>query len=103
MDLDDVARAAAGIDGVRERRQGGRRGWYLDSRLVAREDDPETLLVRCGFGARERLVDRSPEVFSVTPRLEAHTKVLVDLTRVSPAVLAELLAGAAELQRDAAP
>jgi hypothetical protein len=101
MDLEDVARAAAGIAGVRERRQDGRRGWYLDNRLVAREDDPETLLVRCGFDRRERLLDEAPDVFSVTPRLEAHTKILVDLRTASREQLDEVLAAAAALQRAA--
>ena len=36
-------------------------------------------MVRSGFAERERLVAEHPDTFSVTPRLEAHKKVMVDL------------------------
>ncbi len=60
MDIDDVAQVAAGLEGVREQPRGDRRGWYLDGRLVAREDEPGFLLVRCDLDRRERLLARGP-------------------------------------------
>ncbi len=101
MDIDDVARIATGLEGVRARTRQGRRGWYLDGRLVARAEDDNTLVVRSDFGARERLVEEHPEIFTVTPQLEAHMKVLLDLDAATHEVLTDALEAAAELQRSA--
>jgi hypothetical protein len=101
MDLDDVAAAAARLDDVREAVRGGRRGWYLDGRLVAREAGRGLLLGRCGFDERERLLDAAPRVFLVTPPMEAHMKVLVDLDEVTAEQLDDVLGAAADLQRAA--
>ncbi|RYU11980.1 hypothetical protein [Nocardioides iriomotensis] len=94
MNLDDVARLATDLDGVRESVRGGRRGWYVDGRLVARQEEPTVLLARCDVAERTRLVEAAPEVFSVAPRMVAHGKVLVDLDAVSEAELAAVLAAA---------
>jgi len=79
MDLDQVRDHLLGLDGVREQRRGGRLGWYVGGRLVARVEDDEALVVRSGPGDREGLVEAYPETFSVTPPMEAHVKVLADL------------------------
>jgi hypothetical protein len=92
---DDVAAMLEGLDGVR--RNGHR--WTLDGRLVAREHDATTLLVRADFDSREVLVDQHPETFSITPELEAHMKVLADLERGSADALRRALTEAVELQR----
>lgn len=92
---DDVEALLAALDGVR--RNGHR--WTLGGRLVAREYDATTLLVRADFDARERLVDQHPETFSISPDLEAHMKVLADLERVSLEALRIGLREAVELQR----
>ena len=92
---DDVEAVLADLDGVR--RSGHR--WTLGGRLVAREYDATTLLVRADFDARERLVDQHPETFSITPDLEAHMKVLADLERGSLDALRRGLAEAVDLQR----
>lgn len=81
IDLERLAAHALDLDGVREREVGGRRGWYLAGRLVARQEDDESVVVRCDFENRERLLDDHPETFSVPPALESHQKVLVDLAR----------------------
>ena len=99
MDVDQVAEHLAGLDGVRERRRDGRRGWYVGGRLVARVEDDETIVVRSDLPARERLVDAHPDTFSVTPPLEAHMKVLADLRRGDPAAIRAALTAAWELQR----
>ncbi len=91
-----VAEVLSGLEGVKQR---GDRRWYVNGRLVARREDDETLVVRCELDRRERLVDEHPETFSVTPRLEAHMKVLADLTRGDADVIARELRAAWELQR----
>jgi len=79
MDLDEVDAYLCSLDGVRARRTGGRRAWYVDGLLVARADAPGTVLVRLGGADRERLVTTHPDTFGVPPRWEAHTKVQADL------------------------
>ena len=91
---DDVAAVLADLDGVR--RSGHR--WTLGGRLIAREYDATTLLVRADFDARERLIVEHPETFSITPDLEAHMKVLADLERGSVEALAIALREAVDLQ-----
>lgn len=95
MSWDEVEAMLGDLDGVR--RSGHR--WTLGGRLVAREYDATTLLVRADFDARERLVDQYPDTFSITPDLEAHMKVLADLERGSVEALRLGLREAVELQR----
>ena len=85
IDLEELSAHALSLDGVRERRTGGRRGWYYDGRLVARVQDGESVVVRCAFDDCEALLVEHPDTFSVPPRLESHQKVLVDLLRGDPA------------------
>src|SRR4029077_15980297 len=74
IDLERLATHALSLDGVRERASGGRRGWYWSGRLVARQEDDESVVVRCAFDLRERMLVAHPETFSVPPRLESHQK-----------------------------
>lgn len=90
MTLDDVDAYLGALDGCRARRVEGRRAWYVDGLLVAREDAPGTLLVRLGGAERERVVTAHPETFGVPPRWEAHTKVQADLSGDPDAVRAAL-------------
>jgi hypothetical protein len=84
--LDDVDVYLSTLEGCRPRRSGGRRAWYVDGLLVARSDEPGTLLVRLGGHDREQLVSAHPDTFGVPPRWEAHTKVQVDLAGDADAV-----------------
>jgi hypothetical protein len=99
--LDRLGRHALSLDGVRERRSGGRRGWYWNGRLVLREEDDESVVVRCDFPERERLLLAHPETFSVPPGLETHQKVMVDLVRGDEDVAVAAVTAAWELQRAA--
>ena len=53
--------------------------WYVDDRLVVRQDEPGTVMVRVGGADRERLLLAHPDTFGVPPRWEAHLKVQADL------------------------
>ena len=101
IDLERLARHALSLDGVRERDSGGRRGWYWSGRLVARQEDDESVVVRCAFDIREHLLVAHPETFSVPPRLESHQKVMVDLLRGEEEVALAAVTAAWELQRAA--
>ncbi len=99
IDLERLAAHALSLDGVRERTSAGRRGWYVDGRVVARQEDDDFVMVRSDFDEREQLLVAHPETFSVPPHMESHMKVLVDLPRGDePAALAAVTA-AWELQR----
>lgn len=100
MEIDDVAVHLLALDGVRQQRRDGHTGWYVGGRLVARTADPDELVVRSELDDRERLVAAHPATFSVTPSLEAHQKVLVDLRRGEPTAIRAALTAAWELQRD---
>ena len=79
MTSDDVDAYLMALEGIRSRRVDGRRAWYVDGLLVAREDAPGTLLVRLGGDDRERLVTAHPATFGVPPRWEAHAKLQAEL------------------------
>lgn len=98
MTFDEVAALAAALPGVRENDRGGRRSWQLRGRLIAREVDPATLVVRTGFDEREQLLTASPQTFSVSPQLEKHMMVLADLRRGDPDAVAAALTAAHRLQ-----
>jgi hypothetical protein len=100
VDLEQLARHAVSLEGVRERTAGGRRGWYVAGRLVARQEDDESVVVRSDFDARERLLEEHPATFSVPPRLESHQKVMVDLRRGDEDAALAAVTAAWELQRD---
>lgn len=97
--VDELAAHLATLDRVRESRQGGRRTWRVDGRLVARLEDAETLLVRSHSDDRERLVADHPATFYVTPRDEAHHKVRVHLPAADRDAVRRALTAAWELQR----
>ena len=86
MTLEEVEAYLLTLDGVRARRTGCRRAWYVDGLLVARVDAPGKLLVRLGGTDRERLVAAHPQTFGVPPRWEAHAKVQADVEGDAEAV-----------------
>ena len=79
MTLEEVDRYATSLPGCRRKGPPGRVAGYVDDRLVVRQDEPGTLLVRVGGADRERLLELHPETFGVPPRWEAHHKVQADL------------------------
>lgn len=53
MTLEELGEYAESLGCVRRGRD-GRVGWYVDNRLVVREDEPGTLCIRVSFADRER-------------------------------------------------
>ena len=99
MRIEDVRDLLAAHDDVRLKGTADRPGWYVDNRLVARQLDADSVLVRADFDARERLLDDYPETFSVPPSMEAHRKVVVELDHADPEGVRRALGEAVELQR----
>ncbi|GAB3446411.1 hypothetical protein GCM10027517_28620 [Phycicoccus ginsengisoli] len=79
MTLEEIDEYARTLPGCRRKGHPGRAAWYVDDRLVVRQDEPGTVLVRVGGTDRERLLELHPETFGVPPRWEAHHKVQADL------------------------
>jgi hypothetical protein len=79
IDLERLAAHGLGLAGVRERTSAGRRGWYVDGRLVMRPEDADVVVVRCDIGERERLLVDHPETFSVPPRFAKHMMIVADV------------------------
>jgi len=79
MTLDEVDDYATSLAGCTRKGHPGRVAWYVDGRLVVRQDEPGTLLVRVDLGDREQLLEAHPTTFGVPPRWEAHRKVQAQL------------------------
>lgn len=75
MTLDEIDEYATSLAGCRRKEHPGRVAWYVEDRLVVRQDEPGTVLVRVGFEDRERLLEAHPETFGVPPPWEKHMKV----------------------------
>jgi hypothetical protein len=101
MELSEVSGIATALDQVKESRAGGSLRWTLGGRLVARQYDAGSLVVRMGFEDRERLLREHPALFSVPPRFDAHQKVVLHLVDAGRSVVEEALRAAWNLQRDA--
>jgi len=99
MTIDDVAVVAASLTGVRHSVTKGRSEWRYHGRLVARQLDGATLVVRCGFEQRDLLLRRHPDTFSVPTRFAKHRMIVCDLARGDAGAIEDALHAAWELQR----
>ena len=100
MEPADIRALAATLPGVTVREPDGLLVWRYRGRLVARQLDDTHLVIRTRFEARDALVARFPETFSVPRRFARHMMVVADLASQGPedrAVLAAVVA-AWELQ-----
>jgi hypothetical protein len=79
VDVEDVSRVTAQLDGVVERRRGGLLDWRYRGRLVARQLDATSVVIRASFEFRAFLLESFPETFSVSGRFAKHMMVVADL------------------------
>ncbi|MEI2775398.1 MAG: hypothetical protein V9G19_05365 [Tetrasphaera sp.] len=79
MTLDEIDAIASALAGCRRKGHPGRAAWYVDNRLVVRQDEPGTLMVRVDFPDREQLLTEDPDTFGLPPRWEKHRKLQADL------------------------
>lgn len=100
MRLDDLTSIAAGLAGVRESVVDGHRQWRFHGRLVARQLDASHVVIRVEFDARDALVQRHPETFSVPARFAKHMMVVADLAGDDESI-EDAVHAAWELQRRA--
>jgi hypothetical protein len=86
MELTDVSRLAADLDGVLERRRDGLLEWRRRGRLVARQLDESHIVIRATFDFRDLIVQSFPDTFSAPPRFRKHMMVVADLAGNGDAV-----------------
>ncbi len=101
MEIDEVARLAGTLAGVRFRASEGLAEWRYHGRLVARQLDGTRLVIRADFDYRDVILRQFPGTFSVPPRYAKHMMVVADLARGDVAAIEDAFENAWQLQRDA--
>jgi hypothetical protein len=88
-----LSRLALTLPGVEEGTSYGTKAWRVRKKLLARlREDGESLVVKTGdIDEREALLEADPKTYYITEHYRNHPSVLVRLSRVSPAELAELI------------
>jgi hypothetical protein len=79
VELDDLARLAEALAGVRRTTAEGVAVWRYHGRLVARQLDEAHVVIRADFDYRDSILRQFPETFSVPPRYAKHMMVVADL------------------------
>ena len=97
-----MSRVALALDGVRESSAKGRLRWSLSGRLVARQLDDTSIVIRTGFAEREHLLATHPTTFFVPPRFDAHMMIVARLPDADAVAVAAAIRAAWKLQTSAA-
>jgi len=101
VEIDDVARLAEALAGVRRTTSAGLAQWRYHGRLVARELDGAHVVIRADFDARDLMLRQFPETFSVPSRFAKHMMVVADLASADAGAIEDAIEGAWQLQRRA--
>ena len=101
MEMDDIARAAGALAGVRRTVREGLAEWRYHGRLVARQVDDEHLVIRADFDVRDSMLRQFPGTFSVPARYARHMMIVADLAAGDAAAIEDALEAAWQLQRSA--
>jgi hypothetical protein len=98
MDLADISRIALSLERVKQSSAKGMLRWTLDGRLVARQLDATSIVIRTGFAEREELLAAYPTTFFVPPRFDAHMMVVAQLNQADPTAVEQAIQAAWDLQ-----
>ena len=101
MEIDDVARLAEALAGVRRTAPEGRAVWRYHGRLIARQLDGEHVVIRADFDYRDSMLRQFPGTFSVPARYARHMMLVADLTNGDAGAIEDALEAAWQLQRSA--
>jgi hypothetical protein len=101
VEIDDVARLAEALAGVRCTTPDGLAEWRYHGRLVARQLDDAHVVIRAGFDYRDSILRQFPATFSVPPRYAKHMMVVADLASGDAGAIEDAFEAAWELQRSA--
>ena len=101
VQIDEVARCAEALEGVRCSHRKGLAEWRYHGRLVARQLDDTHLVIRADFDYRDSIVRQFPGTFSVPARYIKHMMVVADLASGDAGAIEDALDAAWQLQRSA--
>ena len=101
LQIDEVARLAEALAGVRRTTADGLAQWRYHGRLVARQLDDTHVVIRADFDYRDSLLRQFPETFSVPARYIKHMMIVADLANGDPGAIEDALEAAWQLQRSA--
>jgi hypothetical protein len=94
----DVSKLGRTLPGVTESTSYGTPALKVGGKLLVRlKEDGETLVLRMDFVNRDLLLRAEPDLFFLTDHYVNYPSILLRLTRVTPARLAELLEDALRL------
>jgi hypothetical protein len=99
MEIDDVARLAQDLAGIRRGVRDGLAEWRYHGRLVARQLDDAHLVIRADFGYRDAVLRQFPGTFTVPVRYVKHMMVVADLAGGDAGAIEDALEAAWQLQR----
>jgi hypothetical protein len=99
--IDDVARLAEALPGVRRTTADRLVQWRYHGRLVARQLDDAHVVIRSDFDYRASMLRQFPETFTVPNRYSKHMMIVADLARGDPGAIEDALEAAWQLQRNA--
>jgi hypothetical protein len=97
--IDDVARVAGALEGVRRTAPHGLAQWRYHGRLVARQLDDAHVVIRADFDYRDSVLRQFPGTFSVPARYIKHMMVVADLASGEAGAIEDALEAAWQLQR----
>jgi hypothetical protein len=101
VEIDDVARLAEDLTGVRRTARDGLAEWRYHGRLVARQLDDVHLVIRADFGYRDSMLRQFPRTFSVPAQYIKHMMVVADLADGDTGAIEDALEAAWQLQSSA--
>jgi hypothetical protein len=101
MKIEDVARLAETLAGLRFNESAGLAEWRYHGRLVARQLDDAHLVIRADFDYRDVILRQFPDTFTVPARYAKHMMVVADLAKGDAGAIEDALGTAWQLQRDA--
>jgi hypothetical protein len=100
--IDEVARLAEALPGVRRTTVDGLAHWRFQGRLIARQLDDAHIVIRADFDHRSLLARQYPETFSVPARYRKHMMIVADFADGDIGAIEDALEGAWRLQRTTA-
>jgi hypothetical protein len=101
VEIDDVARVAEDLAGVRRTARDGLAEWRYHGRLIARQLDDVHLVIRADFGYRDSMLRQFPGTFSVPAQYIKHMMMVADFAGGDAGAVEDALEAAWQLQRSA--
>jgi hypothetical protein len=101
VDVEDLARLAEAMPGVRRSAREALAEWRYHGRLVARQLDDIHVVIRADFEYRDSVLRQFPGTFSVPARYAKHMMVVADLAGGDAGAIEDAFEAAWLLQRSA--